>query len=129
MDRTLREMLDTLPKEGREHVDGRYRELNEEVETLSALRLVAGKAQADVASARHINQPSVSKIESQADMYLSTLRSYIEAIGDKLELIVRLPSPPAMRLHHLGDVFATPRATTRPRATRSGPAKLASTRT
>ena len=38
------------------------------------LRRIAGKAQADIATALKIKQPSVSKIEKQADMYLSTLR-------------------------------------------------------
>jgi hypothetical protein len=47
----------------------------------------------------------VSKIEKQAPVYLSTLRSYVEAIGGELDLIVRLPKRPAFRLRHLGDVF------------------------
>jgi len=37
-------------------------------------------------------------------MYLSTLRSYVEAVGGKLELTVKLPSRPALHLHSLGDV-------------------------
>src|ERR1700683_3981978 len=106
-------MLDTLPKAGRERVDARYLELKAEVEGLRALRKVAGKAQADVAAALHVKQPSVSKIEKQADMYISTLRSYVEAVGGELELVVRLPSHPVMRLLHLGDAFDTPPAAAR----------------
>ena len=56
--------------------------------------------------ALNIKQPSVSKIEKQADMYLSTLRSYVEAIGGVLELTVKLPEGPVLRIHHLGDVAA-----------------------
>jgi hypothetical protein len=52
-------------------------------------------------------------------MYLSTLRSYVEAIGGELELVVTLPKRPTIRLHHLGEVLgrAPPPATakTRPR--------------
>ena len=48
-------------------------------EGLRELRQIAGKAQADIATALKIKQPSVSKIEKQADMYLSTLPSYVEA--------------------------------------------------
>ena len=51
--------------------------------------------------ALNIKQPSVSKIEKQADMYLSTLRSYVQAIGGALELVVTLPGRPPMRLQHL----------------------------
>jgi hypothetical protein len=73
-----------------------------EVEGLRELRQLAGKGQADIASALNIKQPSVSKIEKQTDMYLSTLRSYVEAVGGKLELTVKLPKRPVLRIHHLG---------------------------
>ncbi len=39
----------------------------------------------------HINQSAVSKLERRTDMYLSTLRSYIEAMGGELEIIARFP--------------------------------------
>ena len=74
------------------------------MEGLRALRQIAGKAQADIAAALNIKQPSVSKIEKQADMYLSTLRSYVEAIGGELELTVKLPEHPPLRIQHLGDL-------------------------
>jgi len=51
------------------------------VEGLRQLRQLAGKGQADIASAPNIKQPSVSKIEKQTDMYLLTLRSYVEAVA------------------------------------------------
>jgi hypothetical protein len=69
------------------------------------LRRIAGKARLDIATTLNSRQPSVSKIEKQADMVLSTLRGYVEAIGGELDLVVRLPKHPAFRLQHLGDVF------------------------
>lgn len=75
-----------------------------DVEGLRELRQIVGKAQADIASALNITQPSVSKIENQTDMHLSTLRGYVEAVGGELELTVRLPKRPALRIHHLGDL-------------------------
>ena len=105
MGRTLDQVIAELPPERRERVDARYRELKQEVEALRELREIAGKAQLDVAAALHIKQPSVSKIEKQTDMYLSTLRNYIEAIGGKLELVVKLPKRPAIRLTQLGDAL------------------------
>ena len=69
------------------------------------MRQIAGKTQAEVATALKIKQPSVSKIEKQADMYLSTLRDYVEAIGGELELMVRLPEQPVVRLYRLGDAL------------------------
>ena len=76
-----------------------------EVDSLRELRQLAGKGQADIASALNIKQPSVSKIEKQTDMHISTLRHYVEALGGELELMVKLPKRPALRIHQLGEVL------------------------
>ncbi|MDF2810372.1 MAG: family transcriptional regulator [Microvirga sp.] len=104
MGRSLDEVVEALPEARRARVEVRAENLRDEVESLSELRRVAGKAQIDIAAALNVKQPSVSKIEKQADMYLSTLRSYVEAVGGELELIVRLPSHAPLRLKRLGDV-------------------------
>ena len=108
MGKSLNEVIAVLPAERQARIAARYREMRDEVEGLRELRQVAGKAQADIATALNIKQPSVSKIEKQADMYLSTLWSYVEAIGDKLDLVVRLPKHRVLRIQQLGDVFNTP---------------------
>jgi predicted XRE-type DNA-binding protein len=104
MGRSLDDVIASLPEARRARVEARAQELKEEVEGLGELRRVAGKAQTEIASILNIKQPSVSKIEKQADMYLSTLRSYVEAVGGQLELIVRLPSRAPLRIERLGDV-------------------------
>jgi DNA-binding XRE family transcriptional regulator len=104
MGRTLDQVIAGLPPERQERIDARYREMKDEVEGLRELRQIAGKAQLDIAAALNIKQPSVSKIEKQADMYLSTLRSYVQAIGGELDLVVSLPGRPPLRLQHLGDL-------------------------
>jgi hypothetical protein len=104
MGRSLDDVLASLPEARRARIEARAQDLKEEVESLGELRRVTGKAQIEIASALKVKQPSVSKIEKQTDMYLSTLRSYIEAIGGKLELIVRLPSRAPLRIERLGDV-------------------------
>jgi len=128
MGRTLKEMLDILPKASRERVDAPYREFKAEVEGLRALRKVAGKAKADIAAALHIKQPLVSKIEQQVDRYVSTLRGYVEAIGGELGLILRLPSHQVMRLHNLGNAFIAPSGAMRFRSPRPATAKRTSAR-
>lgn len=105
MGRNLNQVIADLPADRQAGIDARYRQMKDDIEGLRELRQVAGKAQADIATALNIKQPSVSKIEKQADMYLSTLRGYVEAIGGELDLVVRLPKRPALRLQHLGDVF------------------------
>jgi len=106
MGRTLDQVVAELPQDRRERVEATYQGLVQEVEGLRELRQIAGKVQADIATALNIKQPSVSKIEKQADMYLSTLRSYIQAVGGRLELTVKLPRRPALLLRQLSDASA-----------------------
>ncbi|NJS37697.1 MAG: XRE family transcriptional regulator [Rhodobacteraceae bacterium] len=92
-----------------------------EVDGLRELRQLAGKAQAEIAAALNITQPSVSKIEKQTDMHLSTLRSYVEAVGGELELTVKLPKLPALRIHSLGDLTHVGMVSTRKKSGASSP--------
>ncbi len=128
MGRSLNEIIAELPPEEQGQIEARYQELKQEVESLRELRQIAGKAQAEIATTLKIKQPSVSKIEKQTDMYLSTLRSYVEAIGGELELVVKLPERPALRLHQLGEVLDMPSPVARRRSSAGGrkrPVKLA----
>jgi hypothetical protein len=120
--RPLTQVISTLPP--RRRIEKRHQELKQEVEGLRELREIAGKAQIDVAAALKIKQPSVSKIEKQADMHLSTLRGYVEAIGGELELVVRLPERPVARLYRLGDALGcTSRSPQRGARSRRRPAE------
>ena len=38
------------------------------------------------------DQSAISKIENETDMYVSTLRSYVEALGGELQIVANLPS-------------------------------------
>ena len=130
MGRNLNQIIAGLPPERRAGIDARHRELRREVESLGALRRIAGRAQADIATALNIRQPSVSKIERQADMYLSTLRGYVNALGGELELRVTLPDRPPLTIRSLGDLVGTADGARKPSARRpvargGSPAKLA----
>ncbi len=130
MGRNLNRIIAGLPSERRAGIDARHRELRREVESLGALRRIAGRAQADIATALDIRQPSVSKIERQADIYLSTLRGYVSALGGTLELRVTLPDQPPLIIQRLGDIAgiaagARQPPTRRPVARGGSAAKLA----
>lgn len=56
---------------------------------LHELRVAMGFTQKQLAGALGMTQPGVSRIEGQADLLLSTLRSYVEAIGGELDLCAR----------------------------------------
>ena len=58
---------------------------------LHELRRARGLSQQELATLLHIQQPSVAKLERRTDMYISTLRAHIEAMGGELEVIARFP--------------------------------------
>lgn len=58
---------------------------------LHELRRARGLSQKALADALHVQQPSVAKMEQRADIYISSLRTHIEAMGGKLEIIARFP--------------------------------------
>ena len=58
---------------------------------LNELRQARGLSQKMLADVLHVQQPSIAKMEKRTDMYLSTLRSHIEAMGGQLEVVARFP--------------------------------------
>lgn len=58
---------------------------------LYELRQARLMSQEQLAHLLNIRQPNVSKIEKRADMYISTLRSFIKAMGGELEIVARFP--------------------------------------
>jgi transcriptional regulator with XRE-family HTH domain len=58
---------------------------------LQALRQARQMSQETLAQTLGIAQPQVSKIENRTDVYVSTLRRYIEAMGGSLEIVATFP--------------------------------------
>jgi transcriptional regulator with XRE-family HTH domain len=58
---------------------------------LGELRKLAGMTQIDVARRMGIQQSSLSRLESQEDMQVSTLQRIVHALGGKLDIIADLP--------------------------------------
>ncbi|MFK8329299.1 helix-turn-helix domain-containing protein [Pseudomonas sp. BJa5] len=91
MSKTLDEVLNSLSPEFRAEVEERGRELIREEMTLQALRKALNVTQESVAERLEVRQANVSKFEKREDMLISTLRSYVEALGGTLDLVVRMP--------------------------------------
>ncbi len=104
MGTNLTDMMRRLPKARRDRIAARAQEIRQEIKGLQSLRKAAIKTQAEIAKTLGVSQPSVAKIERQTDMYLSTLRSYVEATGGKLELVVRLKDGHSVELSSLSDM-------------------------
>jgi DNA-binding Xre family transcriptional regulator len=80
----------TTTKTTRRRASVRARELLQEL-LLSEIRKSRGKSQKEIAAAIGIKQPSLSKLEKQSDMQISTLSKIIEALGGELEVRARFP--------------------------------------
>ena len=106
MGRTHEEVMASLPPERQARIRARAAELYREVEGLKALRKLAERSQQQIAQSLGIKQPSVLKIERQTDLYLSTLRRFVEAAGGTLELRVELPGTGVLRLTGMGELNA-----------------------
>ena len=87
----LEDILARLPEEERQAIEKRAAELIAEEATLRQVREAPHRSQEAVARKLHIQQAAVSKLERRTDMYLSTLRSYIEAMGGTLEIVAHFP--------------------------------------
>lgn len=100
----LSDVMRKLPRTRRDRITARAKELREQIEGLRALRKATTKTQVEIAKSLGVSQPSVAKIERQADMYLSTLRSYVEAAGGRLSLVVHLKDGQSVQLNGLADI-------------------------
>ena len=91
MARTLDEVISGLPLDQQQEIEARAAQLIEEEMTLRDLRKAHELTQTRMAEALHISQDGVSRIETRSDFLLSTLRSYVEAMGGKLRLVAEFP--------------------------------------
>jgi len=76
------------------------------------LRLARQLSQQQLADELDIKQGSVSKLERRTDLYISTLRRYIEAMGGELTLQAHFPEG-AVTITELGQIGDSDRETTR----------------
>ncbi len=101
---TARDFIASLPKTQQDRIKRRAKELRAEIDGLRALRLLAERSQEQIAMQLGIKQPSVHKMERQTDLYLSTLRRFVEAAGGTLELHVTLPGKGTLHLKGVGEL-------------------------
>lgn len=96
------DLLSALPEDRRARIAARTDELLAEL-ALDELRRARALSQEELGRALKINQASVSKLERRADMYISTLRRFVEALGGDLEISARFPEG-RVRINQFGDL-------------------------
>jgi transcriptional regulator with XRE-family HTH domain len=88
--KTWNEVRGKMSNESRARMDAHLEQAMASM-PLDKLRKARSLTQTAVAARLHVDQGSVSKIENRTDMYLSTLREYVEALGGTLELRADFP--------------------------------------
>jgi transcriptional regulator with XRE-family HTH domain len=86
MTKRFSELVRKLPKEQRDRIAARRDEILADI-TLRELRQAFHLTQQQLAETLKVNQAAISKMESQSDMYISTLRRFLEAMGGKLKIV------------------------------------------
>jgi DNA-binding XRE family transcriptional regulator len=100
MAKNWREVRRTLSPEREARIEARVKAELARL-PLAEVRKARALTQTRLAEILRVNQAAISKMEQRTDMYLGTLRSYIEAMGGSLE--VRAVFPEAeMLLEHIG---------------------------
>jgi len=92
MGRKLDQVISSLPKARREAIEKRAKAISEAMvqASLQELRQAAEKTQAQIAASMGLAQNAVSQLESRADLRLSTLRRYVDAVGGTVTVVVEL---------------------------------------
>jgi DNA-binding transcriptional regulator YiaG len=107
-----KDFLARFSADDRAAIEARAQALISEELTLRDLRKAMALTQVQLSSTLGVGQEQVSRMEQRSDLLLSTLASYVDAMGGKLRLLVEFPDRPPVALSNLGDV-AKPKAPAR----------------
>ena len=100
--RSFAELRARLSPEARAKAEAEAQRLGAERD-LAEVRRALKLAQEEIGQTLQIQQGSVAKIEKRADMYVSTLRRFIEAMGGELEIVARFPDH-AVKIRNFADL-------------------------
>jgi DNA-binding XRE family transcriptional regulator len=90
MARNFKERQMKMLPERRARVEERVRKAIKEM-ALDELRSAREFTQAELSQVLKVDQGSISKLERRTDMYIGTLRRYIEAMGGSLQIRAVFP--------------------------------------
>ena len=103
MAKKLEQIMEQMPPSRRNKISARADELIAEQMTLRDIRKARELTQERMAELLKIRQDSVSRLEKRSDLLLSTLRSYVQAMGGELQLTVKFPDRPPVNLTGLAE--------------------------
>ncbi len=117
----LRDFIKKLPKKEQEQIEARAQVLIKEERSLQELRKAQKLTQHELAMKLGVKQAEISRLENREDILLSTLNSWVEALGGTLEITAKIAGQ-KIRLASLSSV-APVRARTSTSTTKKSPVK------
>lgn len=106
---TTKKSFSSLQKAMSEEAQARVVEKTEALRLqmdLSELRRARKLSQESLAQNLHVNQASVAKMEKRTDMYISSLRRFIQAMGGELEVTAKFPDR-TVRINQFSELDVT----------------------
>lgn len=100
----FREKFNQFPKEVQEQIQARAEVLIAEERSRQDLRLARKLAQERMAELLQTKQEDVSQLEERSDLFFSTLREAVQAMGGDLRLIVEFPDRPPVVVDSFEDL-------------------------
>lgn len=97
MSKPFKNLLIPMPVERQARIKAKTEILKNEM-ALGELRQALDLTQAELANSLNMQQAAISKFEHQSDIYLSTLRKILSAMGAELKIVAHFPE---------GDVLIT----------------------
>ncbi len=79
-----------MSAQSQEQIRKKLKQLRKEM-VLAEVRKAMSLTQVDLAEMLHIKQAALARLENRTDMYISSLRKYIVALGGELDIVARFP--------------------------------------
>ena len=106
MGSSLQDKMASLSPERQARIREETARLQAQYMTIQDLRKARELTQTRLGELLGKNQVTIAQMEKRTDMLLSTLRSYVEAMGGQLNIVVQFPDRDPVVLQGLGDSFS-----------------------
>jgi len=101
---TLDEFINKLPPDSQKRIKESAKKAIAHELSLQEMRKSLAISQTEMAERLELNQGDISKFERREDVYVSSVRRYIEAMGGKLELIAKFPERRRYKIKSIGEL-------------------------
>lgn len=90
MSKPFNDLISRMPAERQKRIKQKAKMLKNQM-ALAELRKALELTQGQLAKTMNMNQAAVSKFEHQSDLYISTLRKILAAMGAELKIVAQFP--------------------------------------